>query len=293
MARPHIEPYVELNDGYKAFNLPGFAAGSHYKVLSMDADTGACSLKMRFDADYQRPPGMSYSDAEMFILEGRVQIGEKTYGRGHYFFIPAGVASGAMHSPEGFEAMVFYNDGQPSFIESDRHHALALHDAFVSTNAYLDAPWLSTARRNPGVASGFAVKSLRMDPLTKANTFLYAAIPEFMQDNISYHDCAEEAYHIHGDCSMMQFGELPTGGYFWRPPYINHGCFWSRHGCIALARIDSELYNYFHYNPWTNPQENAQRAASQLYHEKRNLWDWAAAHGHNHPHENSDEPHQH
>jgi hypothetical protein len=284
MARPHIEPYVELNDGYQAFNLPGFPPGSHYKVLSMDEDTGACSLKMKFDAGYQRKPGLSYSDVEIFVLEGRVQIGDRVYGRGHYFFIAAGVAQGAMHTPDGFEALVFYNDGLPNFEESDRHHERALHEACVSLNAYADAPWLSVARRNPGVASGFTVKSLRMNPLTKANTFLYAAVPEFMQDNISYHDCAEEAYHIHGDCSMMQFGELPTGGYFWRPPYINHGCFWSRHGCIALARIDGELYNYFHYNPWTNPDENARRAAQVLYREKPGLADWIATHGHNHPH---------
>ena len=30
MARPHIEPYVELNDGYQSFDLPGFPPGSHY-----------------------------------------------------------------------------------------------------------------------------------------------------------------------------------------------------------------------------------------------------------------------
>jgi hypothetical protein len=284
MPRPHIEPYVELNDAYQPFDLSSFPQGSQYKMLSMDSDTGSCSMKMRFDAGYRRKPGMSYSDFELFIIEGRVQVGDRVYGRGHYFFIPAGIAIGEMHSVDGFEALVFYNDGQPTFIESDEHHPLAMKEAFVSINAYMDAPWLSAARRNPGVASGFTVKSLRMDPLTKANTFLYAAVPEFMQDNISYHDCAEEAYHIHGDCSMMQFGELPTGGYFWRPPYINHGCFWSKHGCIALARIDSELYNYFHFNPWTNPDENARRAAKQLYEEKPNLLEWATTHGHNHSH---------
>jgi hypothetical protein len=282
MARPHIEPYVELNDGYQPFNLPGFPSGSHFKMLSMDEDTGACSMKMQFEPGYKREPGMSYSDSEMFILEGRVSMGGQVCGRGQYFFIPAGMAQPLMYSAEGFEALVFYNNGLPSFLESDEHHERALLEAYVGLNAYMDAPWLSAARRNPGVASGFTVKSLRMDPITKANTFLYAAVPEFMQDNISYHDCAEEAYHIHGDCSMMQFGELPTGGYFWRPAYINHGCFWSKHGCIALARIDGELYNYFHFNPWSNPDENARRAAARLYAEQPNLMGWMDTHGHNH-----------
>ena len=87
--------------------------------------------------------------------------------------------------------------------------------------------------------------------------------PQFAQDNISYHDCAEESYHIWGTSWMMQFGELPTGGYFWRPPYINHGSFRCKYGTIALGRTDSKLHNYFHYNPWTNPQDNLRRAAAQ------------------------------
>ncbi len=95
MARPHIEPYVELNAAYQAFDLPGFPAGSQYKVLSMDEDTGACSLKMKFDAGYTRKPGLSYSDAELFILAGRVQIGEQVFGRGHYLYISAGLCQGA------------------------------------------------------------------------------------------------------------------------------------------------------------------------------------------------------
>ena len=80
---------------------------------------------------------MSYSDFELFILEGRVQIGDRVYGRGHYFFIPAGIAIGEMQSADGFEALVFYNDGQPTFVESDEHHPLAMKEAFVSVNAYM------------------------------------------------------------------------------------------------------------------------------------------------------------
>ena len=83
--------------------------------------------------------------------------------------------------------------------------------------------------------------------------------PAFYQDKISYHDCAEESYHLWGTSWMMQFGEVPTGGYFWRPAYINHGAFASEMGCIALGRVDSKLFNHFHYNPWTTQVENQDR----------------------------------
>ena len=61
MTRPHIEPFVETNVPWKRMTLPGFGKGMRYKVLSLDSDTGACSLKVLFEPGYKQPPGMSYS----------------------------------------------------------------------------------------------------------------------------------------------------------------------------------------------------------------------------------------
>ena len=108
-------------------------------------------------------------------------------------------------------------------------------------------------------------------------TFLYCMTPGYYQDNISYHDCAEESYHLWGTSWMMQFGEVPTGGYFWRPAYINHGAFASEYGCIALGRTDSKLFNHFHYNPWSTPVENADRSAARLYKRDPLLYKWPSA----------------
>ena len=137
---------------------------------------------------------------------------------------------------------------------------------------------------SPSVATGCLIKLLHYDPITEALSFLYCMTPRFAQDNISYHDSAEESYHIWGTSWMMQFGELPTGGYFWRPPYINHGSFRCKYGTIAFGRTDSVLFNYFHFNPWTNPDENKLRAAAMMYRKRPQLYDWVASDGHNHPH---------
>ncbi len=283
MSRPHIEPYVELDKPFKKFDLAGFS-GSSYKVLSLDSDTGACTLKVRFDNGFRRPPGMSYSDVELLVLEGELSVGKEAWGRGHYSFVPAGVAIGGISSSKGAEVLLMFNDSEPSFIESDRNHQLALTAAHVSFNAYEDAPWTPGNIVQPAASSGVMLKILHHDPLTEAITFLYCMTPEFRQDNISYHDCAEESYHIWGTSWMMQFGELPTGGYFWRPPYINHGSFRSPQGTIAFGRTDSKIHNYFHFNPWSNPDENKSRAAAQLYRQRPQLYQWTAAQGHNHPH---------
>jgi len=283
MARPHIEPFVELIEDYRPFKIPGFD-GADYKVLSLDPDSGACSLKVRFKGGFSRKPSIAYSDVEIFLLGGEMNVGGRSCGEGHYFFIPAGVAMEALEVPQGCEALVFYNDSEPHVVESDANHELALKEGFISVNAYADKPWANGAIVAPSTATGVLIKLLRYDPLTEAMTFMYSMSPEFMQDNISYHDCCEESYHIWGTSWMMQFGDLPTGGYFWRPPYINHGSFRSKHGCIALGRTDSKLHNYFHFNPWSSPDENLRRAAAFLYRQRPQLFQWVAGHGHNHPH---------
>ncbi len=294
MARPHIEPYVELNDPYKKFDFAGFK-GSHYKVLSLDVDSGACSLKVKFDGGYKRKPGLSYSDMELFVLTGAIKIGDQVCLEGHYMFIPAGTAIGALHVPRGCEALVMFNDSEPSYEESDRNHQLALTEAYLSLNTYSDAPWGPGNIVQPSVATGCLIKLLRYDPVTEAISFLYCMTPRFRQDNISYHDSGEESYHIWGTSWMMQFGNLPMGGYFWRPPYINHGAFRSELGTIAFGRTDCKLHNYFHFNPWSNPDENKRRAAAQLYRGRPQLFDWVAADGHNHPHgpQDFEQPHYH
>ncbi|MFO1426804.1 MAG: hypothetical protein U1F11_07485 [Steroidobacteraceae bacterium] len=120
--------------------------------------------------------------------------------------------------------------------------------------------------------------------MTKACTFLYCMTPSYWQDNISYHDCCEESYHIWGTSWMMQFGELPTGGYFFRRRTSTTARSRAATARIALGRTDAELFNYFHFNPWTNIEENRRRAIAKLYEERPELHRWTLAEaGHNHP----------
>ena len=92
---------------------------------------------------------------------------------------------------------------------------------------------------------------------------------------------------------MMQFGDLPTGGYFWRPAYINHGCFASELGILAIGRTDGELHNYFHHDPWSSPEENADRAAAKLARMKPALYKWVMTREHNHLPHDFEHPHDH
>ena len=285
MPRPHIEPFVDREVGFKKMSLPGFPVGMHYKMLSLDPETGACTMTVQYDAGYNQAPTVCYSDAELMVMEGGLKIGDQLCGPGYYFFVPKGVSLPTISSEKGALCLLMYNDSEPHLVESDRDMEGAAREDYIKAQSYEDMPW-QVPTLFPQTASGCLLKVLRFDPKTHAMTFLYSMTPGFQQDNISYHDCAEEAYHIWGTSWMMQFGDLPTGGYFWRPPYINHGAFYSENGILGFGRTDGQLHNYFHWNPYSTPEENADRAAAQLTRHKPELHKWIVATDHNHIHFN-------
>ena len=54
----------------------------------------------------------------------------------------------------------------------------------------------------------------------------------------------------------------------------------------ACYRTCSCSYCHFHWNPWTSPEENRDRAAAQLARQRPDLFNWAVSEdGHNHPHD--------
>ncbi len=288
MARPHIEPYCDRDEHFKPMTMGQFGHGMSYKMLSMDTDTGACSLSVQFAAGYSCTPGFSWSECELLVVEGELQVGDRTCRKGHYFYVPAGYSMPAITSSDGCLVLLFYNTGAPSHEESTQHHPDALTSLYHDVDAFMDIPWALANVTVPSVASGCLIKLLNFNPMSQAMSFIYCMSPNFYQDNISYHDCAEESYHLWGTSWMMQFGDLPTGGYFWRPAYINHGSFASEFGCIAFGRVDSKLFNHFHYNPWSTPKENRERAAKRLSRRDPLLYQWVVNRHHNHPHSPED-----
>ncbi len=279
--RKHIEPFVDRDVSFKKLELKGIPSGYNYKMLSIDDASGACTMSVQWDAGYKQPPSAAHSDIEIFIQDGSMKIGEKLCVKGEYLFVPRGVSLPAFSTDKGCFALVMYNDGEPHIIESDEDMDGANSGGLIQLQTYDQMPW-QVPTLFPQTASGCLLKLLSFDEKTHAMTFLYSMTPGFHQDNISYHDCAEEAYHIWGTSWMMQFGDLPTGGYFWRPAYVNHGAFYSKYGILGFGRTDGELHNHFHHNAYSNPDENAHRAASRLIRQKPELNKWLHSHDHNH-----------
>ena len=111
MARPHIEPFCDRDVHFKNMNLSGFGRGMRYKMLSLDVDTGACSMTVQLDGGYSQNPGFSWSEMEFIVIEGSLQYGDRTLRKGHYAFVPACYAMPAISAPDGALVLILYNTG--------------------------------------------------------------------------------------------------------------------------------------------------------------------------------------
>ena len=119
-------------------------------------------------------------------------------------------------------------------------------------------PWFRG--RHPGPPPGLFSKTLRQDEDTGARVFLCGCVRRYDYPLIEYHDCHEEAYHIVGDMRMGTSGLMSRGSYFWRPPYVTHGPFYSHAGMIALMTVDGPLVNHYVTDPRRTPEENRDEA---------------------------------
>ena len=196
MARPHIEPFCDRDTHFKPMRLLGFGTGMHYKMLSMDVDTGACSMTVQFDGGYKRSPGFSWSEYELIVIEGELKVGDRVCRKGHYFYVPAGYAMPEISSDQGCLLLYMYNTGEPSHEEATTHHASTQTQLYHDVDSYMDLSWAMGNVAKPSVATGCMIKLLNYNPNSFAMTFLYCMTPNFYQDNISYHDCADRKRHV-------------------------------------------------------------------------------------------------
>ena len=119
-------------------------------------------MTVQWDSGYKQPPSMAYSDVEIFIMDGEMQIGDKLCHKGEYLFVPRGVSIPAFYTQKGCFALVMYNDSEPHIVESDENMSDAETHRFVQLQTYDQMPW-QVPTLFPKTASGCLLKLLRFD----------------------------------------------------------------------------------------------------------------------------------
>ncbi len=246
MARPHTEFIHAQNLDWQTDILPDALSSLECKVLSMDDETGACSLIVRY------PNGWSVSEAchldgahEFLLLEGDLEISSQRYPFDSYGYLPAGFTHEGWSAPDGAVALTFFSSAPyvhkgPGNPQEEAIPYIYLHDVNWSTEGIdQDLDFLRIAH-----------KVLRHDEERGDTTMILNSgaqtHPKDWTEGALAHPCVEEMFLLSGDI-IAERGIMHAGAYFWRPPEIWHGPFGSRNGHLCVIRF----LDGHHVNRWS------------------------------------------
>jgi len=250
LSRGHVElvhaPQIE------AVELParGWGSGPVTKVLSADPASGAFSALLTLPPGYRRPSGWLEGLTESLVIDGTLGIGAVERGFGYYECNPGGVDHEPWSTETGATLLYFARERPPDFTPGPGPAGTA--GRIESDSERL--PWsFSTI---PGPPDGHVHKILRKVETTGEMTVLLSTVPHREYPALEFHDCVEEYYVIEGGVWLGNSGQMTAGSYFWRPPFITHGPFYSATGGVSVVWVPSTLVNHVPAGPDSTPEEN-------------------------------------
>jgi hypothetical protein len=250
MSRGHIELVHAPEIAEEDFAAAGWPVQPRIKVLSADPLTGALTGLVRLPAGYRRPGGHLLAESELIMLDGSLRIGETIRDFGYYEYAPSGTTHEPWSTETGATMLFFARDRTPEFVPRPG-------PAETSGRIEIDSealPW--TQSPIPGPSEGLLHKTLRMVEATGEMTVLVTNVRHYDYPMLEFHDCVEEIYLIEGDIWLGNSGLMREGSYFWRPPFITHGPFYSETGALMLVWVPSSLVNHVPESASSTPEEN-------------------------------------
>jgi hypothetical protein len=215
--------------------LPGFDnGGAREKILSVDHETGALTLMLHLPAGWRRDAtGYQRAPEEVFVLRGDLVVGTECLTDGCYTYVPPEMVHGPLGTRGGCFALVML-DGRPDFVTTIGSRPISEPDQYIPCLNTVTMPWGVPRPENPPV--GIVIKTLRIDPETKDQTWIAASVPFRRGDRAEVHPTVEEAFMLRGEILLGERGIMREGCYFWRPPNVPHGPLVSKTGSMYFFR---------------------------------------------------------
>ena len=234
MARPHIEFIPSQVIPWSEGLYGGARPDVEVRVLSIDGDTGASSLIIKYPPGWNRPQVESIdADEELFVLEGSLEISGVTYGKHDYGHLPVGFPRTGAASPGGAVVLTFF-----SATPSARAGAADYDERRLVRHVDTRKQSAHQGARKHMASEGFAHtgtvhKSLFHDPDTDERSWLVGLPPYWSMTTAETHPVCEEEFAIYGDICMPN-GVMHPGAYFWRPEFVQHGPFGTVGGTLPF-----------------------------------------------------------
>lgn len=257
MARPQIEFVHEQSIAWSEAKPGTGPAGTDVRVLSLDDETGAASVLVRYPPGWA-PGGPEYlnADEEFLVLSGELELNDLTYGPLSYAFLPAGFPRRGAASPRGALVLTFY-ESEPRFVAGEAAGTVA-RKRLVERVEALEGEW--GAGFHPQFPPGAGRKYLRQDAETGDQTWILGTMPLRYGRKPEKHPINEEMFLLSGEV-VSPIGVMYPGAYIWRPPEIWHGPYGTRTGNLYIFRtkggplstVYSDVEQEFDWQPTYRP----------------------------------------
>jgi hypothetical protein len=253
--RPHIEFIHEQLLPWTEGIYGGGRAGVQVRTLSLDTETGASSLVVRYSPAWRREgPEHVVTDEEFLVLRGELEINGVVYDELAYGFLPAGHVRHSSSSAKGALVLTFF-EGEPRAEPGDPS-AHYRNDRLVERIRAFDGRW--GGNFHPQFPPGAGRKWLRRDPDNGEETWILGTMPLRSGSRPEKHPVFEETLLLSGEL-IGNLGVMYPGGYFWRPPDVWHGPYGTKSGNLYLFRTKGG-------------------PLSTVYTEEEQEFDWSPAH---------------
>src|SRR5688572_26027878 len=113
--RPHVELISEDDYIWHGAELIGGEGRARERRLSVDEEDGSSSLRVDFETDWGRGPGIHHANTEYYVLDGELQIGGRTLGKGAYVYAPRGVPTDWIKVRAGSQLLHYREYGDAGF----------------------------------------------------------------------------------------------------------------------------------------------------------------------------------
>ncbi len=232
MARPQIEFVQSQRLPWRAEPVAAIRPGADARTLSVDPDTGACSLTVRYPAGWQGAADQILdADEEVLVIDGALTVGDRTLGYLGYAHWPAGYRRPALAAPEGAVVVTFFSQA-PQAVTAPAAPAVDPARLVAGLDSF-QMPY--TGNFHPEFPPGAGRKILYQDPATGDQSWILGTLGLRWGERAECHPVVEEMYllagEVHGNCGVMR-----PGAYFWRPPHIAHGPYGSLTGNVYFFR---------------------------------------------------------
>ncbi|HLO51255.1 MAG TPA: DUF4437 domain-containing protein [Kamptonema sp.] len=199
-------------------------------------DCGASTSRVILPPKFAAPSGIFTADLEIFILAGKIQIGEWQLDRHTYSFIPAGVKveSWQVLGEESAEILWMENGPVPlQYQDAETNHPGARINEFIPALDSKLLPWSDTDRVTNK-------KKLLRQHNNGGETFMFATLPHYITHYGMICSYNEEAYILGGYCDLGSY-RLAKDHFCYCPSYNITPRERTVDGLFGFARIDRDL----------------------------------------------------